>query len=118
MIKLLRVDSVEERDLFKQWDALRQQMGLPPDFNKLPLTRNRLLLSLNGQGSTVEDFQRLGGGINILRSVASSLRCLSPGLNSYANFCIAANRPFMPPTQDTVLMWSTIFAPGVHFVIT
>ena len=116
MIKLLRVDSVEECELFKQWDVLRQQLELPPDFNKLlPLTRNRLLLRANGQRATVEDFLRLGGKLNILRSVASSLRCLSSGLNSYANFCITMNRPFMPPTQDTVLMWSNIFAPGRTF---
>ena len=116
LIKLLRVDSVEECQLFKQWDALRQQLGLPPNFDKLlPLTRNRLLLHSGERGPLIEDFLRLGGRINILRSVASSLRCLASGLNSYANICATLDRPFMPPSQETVLMWSATFADGRTF---
>ena len=116
MIKLLRGDSVGDCELFKHRDSLRQQIGLPPNYDKLlPLTRNRLLLHSGERGPLIEDFLRLGDRINMLRSVASSLRCLSSGRNSYANFCTSLGRPFVPPTQDAVLIWSTIFAPGRTF---
>ena len=49
MIKLLRVDSAEEGGLYKQRGALRQQIGIPPDYDELLRhTRSRPLL-LSGE---------------------------------------------------------------------
>ena len=116
MIKLRRADPLEECDLFKMWGELRRQLGLPTDFdNRHPLARNRLLLRTGGRGPLIEDFPRLGGRLNILRSVASSHRFLSSGLNSCAAFGATLGRPFISPTRDTVLIWGATFAPWRNF---
>ena len=87
----------------------------PPDFDtKLPLTKTKLLAGTNAPAASLERFLALGAKIDILRSVGSSLRCVSSGLNSYASFC-TLRKPILPPTEDTVLSWSATFAPGKTF---
>ena len=63
----------------------------------------------------LEEFLRLGSQINILRSVGSSLRCVSPGLNSFASFSTLLNRPFFPSSEYSVVLRSSAFAPGKTF---
>ena len=57
----------------------------------------------------------LGGKINIIRSVGSSLRCVSSGINSYVSYCALLRNQSSPHTEDTVLSWIATFAPGKTF---
>ena len=112
----LRVDSVRETDAFREWESERMSLGLPSDFDTLlPLTKIRLIANSGNRAAEIEHFVELGARVNALRSVGGSLRCLSSGLTSYANFCSLLSRPFMPPTERSVLLWSATFAPGRTF---
>ena len=53
--------------------------------------------------------------IVILRSVASSARCVSSGLNTYSSFSSILQRPVGPPPGDAALRRSSIFATGKTF---
>ena len=115
-IAQLRVDSVPETTAFKEWEAKRMSLGLPSDFDTLlPLTKNRLLANSGNRTSEIEHFLELGDRVNIIRSVGVSLRFLSSGLMSYANFCSLLSRPFIPPTERSVLLWRATFATGRTF---
>ena len=74
----LRVDSVQETDTFKEWEAKRMFLALPHDFAKLPpLTKIRLFAKSGNRTAEIEHFLELGARANILRSVGGSLRCVS-----------------------------------------
>ena len=111
-----RVDSVEKTHIHSEWDDLRRKLLLPPDFDtKLPLTKTNLLACTNAPTSPLESFLALGAKINNIRSVGSTLRCVSSWINSYVSFCTLLRKPIPPPTEDTVLSWSSTFAPGKTF---
>ena len=113
LIHQLRVDSVQETQIYKDWVKLRILLDLPEDFDSLlPLARVKLLDTKRDRGLLLEEFLKLGSQINILRSVGSSLRCVSSGLNSFASFSALLNKPFFPPSEDLVALWSSTFVPG------
>ena len=82
----------------------------------MPRERIRTLARLDVEPTKIEEFLRSGAKINILRNVASSLRSVSSGINSYAAFCSLTKKPIFPPTEDTVLMWGSTFKPGRTFL--
>lgn len=114
LISQLMVDSINDTSVFKDWDRARLSLGLPEDFDSLlPLPKSRLSARSGNRPSGVEQFLELGDNVNILRSAGGSLRFLSSGLALYANFCSLINRPFMRPTEKSVLIWSATFDPGL-----
>ena len=116
LISQLRADSVDGASVFREWDAERNSLGLPIDFDMLlPLSKTRMLSNSGNMASEGEHFLELDARVNIMRSVGGSPRCLSSGLTPYANFCSLPSRPFMPPTGKSVLLWSAAYAPGRTF---
>ena len=117
LVMQLRADSVEKHT-FTPNGAIsgRSSFPPPPDFDtKLPITKTKLLAGANAPEASLERFHALGAKINIIRSVSSSLRCVSSGVNSYVSPCALLRKPIPPPTDDTVLSWSATFAPGKTF---
>ena len=115
-ISRVRVGSVSEMAVFKEWEAVRASLGLLLDFDQLlPLTKTRLPANSGNRASEVEHFLELGARVNIARSVGGSIRCLPSGLTSYANFCSLLSRPFTPPTGKSVTSRSATSAPGRTF---
>ena len=109
------VDSVDKTQIHSEWGELRQKLLLPPDFDtKIPLTKTKMLASTNAPAALLGSFLEPGAEINILRSVGSSLRCVSSGINSYVSFRTLLRKP-IPPTDDTVLSWRATFAHGKTF---
>ena len=112
LISQLRVDSVDGASVFEEWSAERASLGLPVDFDNLPLNKTRMLANSGNRASEVERFLELGDMVNILLSVGGALRCLSSGLTSYANFCALLILPFVPTAEKSVLLWIATFATG------
>ena len=109
----LRTDNLAEARYFKEWIRLRRLIGLDESYNDfMPNARVRALANSGVAPTIIEDFLRLGAKINFLRSVAGSLRCVSSGIRSYISFCVLIGRPFLPPSEDTVLLWGSTFKPG------
>ena len=116
MILSLRVNNLCETKYFKEWVRLRKVIGLGESYNDLmPNARVRALANAKVDKGVIEDFLRLGVKINHLRSVAGSLRCVSSGVHSYISFCVMVGRPFLPATEDSVLLWGSSFRPGRTF---
>ena len=116
MLLSLRVDNLCETKYFKEWIRLREVIGLDESYNDLmPNARVRALANAKVDKGVIEDFLRLGVEINHLRSVAGSLRCVSSGIHSYISFCVLTGRPFLPATEDSVLLWGSSFKPGRTF---
>ena len=113
LVHSLRFDHISETPTFKAWLLLRNELGLPASYeDAMPRERIRALARSDADPTKIEEFLRLGTKINILRNVASSMRCVSSGINSYAAFCALTKKPIFPPTEDTVLMWGSTFKPG------
>ena len=113
LIHQLRVDSVQGAQIYKDWVKLRILLDPPGNFDSLlPLARVSLLDAKRDRRQLLEEFLRLCIQINFLRSAGSSLRCVSSGRNSVASFSALLNRPFSPPSDDSVVLWSPTFAPG------
>ena len=93
MIKLARSDSVGECDLYEKWGGFLDNDMV---FRLISVRSShwRGIASSLVQGGIVtliEDFLRLGGRLNILRSRNRPM-CLSSGVNSYAAFCATLGR--------------------------
>ena len=116
MILPLRVDKLCEAKYFKEWVRLRKVIGLGESYNDLmPNARVRALADAKVDKGAIEDFLRLGVKINHIRSVAGSLRCVSSGIHSYISFCVMVGRPFLPATEDSILLRGSSFRHGRTF---
>ena len=111
----LRFDHLSETPTFKAWLLLMGELGLPASYEDAMHTgRIRALTRPDADPTKIDEFLRLGAKINILRNVASSMRCVSSGVNSYAAFCALTKKPIFPPTGDTVLMWGQLLSRDAH----
>ena len=74
----------------------------------------KLACSDNSRGSISQMCDR-GVKLNVLRQVRHSLPAVASGIECYAKFCDLLDRPYFPPTEDTILKWSAVFKPGKAF---
>ena len=116
MVRQLRVDTVPETSYYREWDEERARLGLPKDFDQqLPRAKIALLAGTGADTAVIENFLRLGSRVNYVRSVEGSLRCVASGINSYASFCSLVCKPFLPPTEENVILWGSTFKVGKTF---
>ena len=74
-----------------------------------------LLAASGADSAAIESFLFLGSRANCVHSVAGSPRGVSSGIKSYASFCSVLRRPFLPPTENAVLLWGATFRAGSTF---
>ena len=93
-----------------------KSLKLPPDFDRLtPGARVNALARPRADPAQVLDMLALGADLNILRPVKKSIPSVRSGINSYIKFRDLINRPALPPTADTVQLWSATVNPGKTF---
>ena len=116
MIRQHRVGSIPEISFYKDWDEERARLGLPQDFDKLlPRTQVSTFAGTGADTAVIGNFIRLGKRVNCVRSVEGSLRCVASGVNSYASFFSLVWKPFLPPTEENVLLWGSTSKPGATY---
>ena len=91
-------------------------MGIPDNYDKL--TPGAQVEALSGPAidrKTLTRYLTLGADRDILRTARASLPVVRSGVAFYLRFCHLLARPYFPPTDDTVQLWSSTFNPGKTF---
>ena len=116
IITPLSVNTVGESVFASELSDFGTKLGIPPKFpERTHKAKMEYLALLDCNPEDTESYLRVAARVNLLRSAGSSLRFVCPGINSYASFFSLVNRPIMPPTCETVLLWSAVFSPGRTF---
>ena len=108
--------SLGETGAFRRFHEIRAQLGLPPDFDHItPAAKVKMLEKAKGGSGMVAHFLSLGAEINLLMVAKSSLPAVRSGVNSYLKFPPPSRATLVPPTEDTVQLWSATFSPWKTF---
>ena len=112
----LRTDDINLAGRVREYEDLKHDLGLPPDFERrLQAAKRDAIRSINARPGEIHQLFSLGARRNTIRAFAGSLRPAASGMQSRLNCCIFAGKPGFPAQPDTVRLWSFLFRPGRAF---
>ena len=116
LIFSLRTDTVDSAAIGRELCELRDQIGLPSDFDSLTNAAKCSVVSDAGLApETITRFLRLAAKRNTARLFGGSLRAAASGMQPYLNFCVFIGRPAFPVQTENILLRSGLFRPGRAF---
>ena len=112
----LRVSDISETTCARPLAAAQESLDLPPEFPHLgPAAKIRRLMESTSDRTRILRYLNAGAQVNTLRQVQDSLKSVASGIQRYASFCDLIQVDYFPPAPETILRWSTLFAPGRTF---
>ena len=116
LLDQIRAKNIDDTKIAHEKKAMARRVGAPADFGRLtPGNKTKWMVNSTAPSILLDAFVHNGRELNVMWATQGSLRSVSSGIRSYANFCPARDRHWAPPTANAVKEWRANFNPRRTF---